>query len=931
MNSSQKLLSDLTTYLKYAKYDYILKRREDYDEIVTRYIDHLTKKYPDLKEEIIAYSGYIYDKRVLPSMRFLQFAGPAIARNQSRVYNCFSRNTSFITANGVKSFKDFVHGDNTTVLTHTGEFKKAVVKSYGKQSLNEVVFKKGRSTKKVNVTSNHRWILKDGTHTTDLRVGDVLYESPDFISDFDWDNVSIEEKIAWCYGFVYGDGTLVKNGNGEYTHSMVRLCGNDIKYLYRFEQLGFKSSSSMSLKGDVIVYTGKYLKTLPDITSENFKELKGFIIGYLDADGFKNYDPSNRRKYNGIQASGEESIDFIEKAFEVCSMYILSSDDLTSEETNYSIRPYTKRFKMNHVISKYANAMWSVSEIKRDVSLEEVWCLEVEDDHSFVLSGGLVTGNCGFMPMDNYLGFSELMFLLLGGTGIGYSVQLEDIKKLPVITHPKKERKFLIGDSIEGWADAVKHLMKAYFGLSTTKPRFDYSDIREKGARLITAGGKAPGPEPLRIALTKIESLLRQVPEGTQLRSIDVHDICCHIADAVLAGGIRRAALISLFSINDVDMMLCKHGQWWVNNPQRGRANNSVVLDRKTTTKEQFYAIWKIIEASKSGEPGIYFTNDLSYGTNPCGEISLRPFTFCNLTEINGTEINNIVDLVDTARAAAFFGTLQAGFTDFHYLREIWKTNTEKDSLIGVGITGIASSEYLLNIDNDLLAETVNKIVVKTNEETAKKININPAARTTTIKPSGTTSCVLGTSSGIHSWYEEYYIRNIQCRVKDDLYVFFTENHKDLIKIMDYDPYSAVIGIPQKAPENAVIREKETVLDQLERISKYNKHWVHPGSLSGPNTNNVSATVYVKDHEWEELISWMWDNRDTYNGLSVLPYDNGTYKDAPFQKCTKEEYNLKMQYIENHPINLKLIEEIEDNTNTSQESACFAGNCEINY
>lgn len=534
--------------------------------------------------------------------------------------------------------------------------------------------------------------------------------------------------------------------------------------------------------------------------------------------------------------------------------------------------------------------------------------------------------NCCYLPMNSLESFSELMFLLLGGTGVGYSVQFHHIRELPEILKPSKQRKFLIGDSIEGWSDAIKALMKAYFGITRYKPRFDYSDIREKGAQLVTAGGKAPGPDPLKIALTNIEALLNGKRDGDQLTSLDVHDICCYIADAVLAGGIRRAAMISLFSFDDKEMATCKYGAWWDRNPQRGRANNSAVIVRNRVKRKEFEEFWKIIKASGSGEPGISWTNDPSYGFNPCHEISLRPFSFCNLTEINAGNIKDQDDLNKRARVASFFGTLQAGFTDFHYLRPVWQNNTEKDALIGVGMTGICNGD-VLPLDLKIAANEVNK----ENERVAALIGINVAARTTTIKPSGTTSCVVGTSSGIHAWHSEYYIRNMQCAVGDDLYNYFADNHPDIIKEMDFQPGSAVIGVPMKAPTTAILRENETALEFLERVRRFNEEWVLPGHRSGPNHNNVSATVSIKEDEWDEVGHWMWINRKGYSGISVIPYDGGTYADAPFQDCSKYEYDKRMRYIRENPIVLTKIKELFDNTNLKGELACVGGACTLTY
>ena len=280
--------------------------------------------------------------------------------------------------------------------------------------------------------------------------------------------------------------------------------------------------------------------------------------------------------------------------------------------------------------------------------------------------------NCGYLPVDDWRAFGEILFLLLGGTGIGFSVQKHHVEKLPEIRKPRLDRKrrFLIGDSIEGWADAVKVLMRSYFE-GTSNIDFDFSDIRPKGATLVTSGGKAPGPEPLKICIRQIKSILNEKEDGEQLEPIEVHDIVCHIADAVLAGGIRRAALISLFSASDEEMIACKAGNWWEKPPHRARANNSASLVRHRVKKNFFMKLWDRIQNSNSGEPGIYFTNDKDWGTNPCCEIGLRPFQFCNLCEVNVSNLTSQEDLNERVEAAAFIGTLQASYTDFHYLRPI--------------------------------------------------------------------------------------------------------------------------------------------------------------------------------------------------------------------------------------------------------------------
>jgi len=531
--------------------------------------------------------------------------------------------------------------------------------------------------------------------------------------------------------------------------------------------------------------------------------------------------------------------------------------------------------------------------------------------------------NCAFLPIDDWRAFGEVMFLLLGGTGVGYSVQYDHIEKLPEIRKPNPSRlkRFLIGDSIEGWADAVKILMKSYFrGTSTI--HFDYSDIRPKGARLVTAGGKAPGPAPLRECLTKLQGILESKKDGERLTTIEVHDMVCHIADAVLAGGIRRAALISLFSADDDEMIACKSGDWWELNPQRGRANNSAVLLRSTTEKEQFLDIWKRIEASGAGEPGIYFTNNLEWGTNPCCEIALRPFQFCNLCEVNVSDIESQEDLNNRVKAASMIGTLQAGYSDFHYLREVWKRTTEKEALIGVSMTGIGSGA-ILKYDMEEAAE----LVKLENERVAKILGINSAARCTTVKPAGTTSLTLGTSSGIHAWHNDYYVRRMRIGKNEAIYTYLSIYHPELLEDCVLRPHdTAILAIPQKAPEGAILRT-ESPFDLLERVKQVTKEWIKPGHRKGNNSHNVSATVSIKDEEWGTVGEWMWENKKFYNGLSVLNYSGHTYKQAPFTDCTKEEYDELMQTLTN--LDLTKVIELTDETDLAGEVACAGGACEV--
>jgi len=532
--------------------------------------------------------------------------------------------------------------------------------------------------------------------------------------------------------------------------------------------------------------------------------------------------------------------------------------------------------------------------------------------------------NCAYLPIDHLDAFSETMFLLLGGTGVGYSVQKHHVEKLPEIRKPKpnRTRRFLVGDSIEGWADAIKVLMKSYFGENLSTPDFDFSDVRPKGAQLVTSGGKAPGPQPLKDCIHKLKGMLDAKEDGERLSSIEVHDMICHIADAVLAGGIRRAALISLFSADDNEMIACKSGAWWETNPQRGRANNSAALVRHKITKDFFMDLWKRVEASGAGEPGIYFTNDKDWGTNPCCEIALRPNQFCNLCEVNVSDIESQEDLNNRVKAAAFIGTLQAGYTDFHYLRDIWKRTTEKEALIGVSMTGIGSGVVL-----GYNMKEAAKLVKEENARVAEMIGVNKSARTTTVKPAGTTSLTLGTSSGIHAWHNDYYIRRVRVGKNEAIYQYLAMYHPELVEDEFFRPHdTAVISVPQKSPEGAILRT-ESPFQLLDRVKKITQEWVRPGHRTGSNTHNVSATISLKNEDWELAGEWMWENRDFYNGLSVLPYDGGSYIQAPFEDCTKEEYDRLFSKLSS--IDLSKVVELQDNTDLSGELACAGGACEI--
>lgn len=586
--------------------------------------------------------------------------------------------------------------------------------------------------------------------------------------------------------------------------------------------------------------------------------------------------------------------------------------------------------------------------------------------------------NCASRKLDSATAFAEVMFLLLGGSGVGISVQKRHVNKIPALKTPgDKTKKFVVSDDIQGWADCVKHLIKSYTG-GKYAYRFDFTEIRPKGTRLVTAGGKAPGPEPLRECVSQITTIFQRAiesrGEGTKLKPIEAHDIACHIANAVLAGGIRRSAMISLFDHDEDELLLCKSNfpisvtdvrtlgndkfeitfdyqnrietlevgswelgeiqksgtiPWYKLEEQRGRANNSVMLLRSETSEEYFNNLMKKVEASKAGEPGVYWTNDLELGTNPCCEISLDlNGGFCNLTEVNVSELESYEDLVQRIKDATFIGTLQAGYTDFHYLGHQWKEIAERDALLGVSMTGIGSGDVL---KYDI--ESASKEAKNENIRVAKLIGINPAKRLGTIKPSGTAALVLGTASGIHAWHNDFYLRRMRINKDEAIYKYLEMFlDEDFLQDDAFNPTrTAVLSIPIKAPTGSIIRT-ETPIELLERVKKFQIEWIRATHTDGKNTHNVSVTVSIKPDEWTSVTKWMWENKDYYNGISVLDYDGGTYPQMPFEDITDVEFerlNSKLTQLTDGYFDIKNIVEQDDNVDHKGEAACAGGACEV--
>ena len=952
-----KAISDYIHAGKYARYVSFWKRREVYLETVARVEEMHLQTYPQMEAEIRQAFDLVRAKRVLPSMRSMQFGGQAVLANNNRIYNCMGVETEFVTTQGVKKFSDFKDGDKITVLTHTGAWKPAVVKSYGMQQLFEVTIGRGRSAYTVRATRDHQWVLQDGQRTNDLSVKHKLAKAPRLVGAWEYQDANPEARYYWALGYVYGDGTLVKGREGEYVYSMVRLCGVDKeRFLERFKELGFAVSAPASFGGDAMAYTGKYLKTLPSIEKDGFENVMAFVRGYLDADGHKNENGDGPSPFNGIQATGGEAIDFIRSVFPAVGAYITREDDLTGQETNFGVRPETSRFGLVLGFGDAPSSPYSVQGIK-EAGHETVWCLEVEDDHSFVLPNGIVTGNCSFSLVDRPEVFSEALYLLLSGCGVGYSVQFDHVERLPAISYidPKKVRHHVIADTIEGWADALKALVQSY--LDGVNLEFAYHLIRDAGAPLRTSGGRAPGHLRLKDSLEHVRGVLAKA-QGRKLRPVECHRIMCHAADAVLSGGIRRSAMICLFSLDDSEMMHIKTGDWFSSEPWLANSNNSVVLKRDEVKRKQFKRIFSMTK--QWGEPGFYFTNDYDYGTNPCCEIGMNPklviteeeqaklakrdiqvtlgqvytgWGFCNLCEINAAKLTSYEDFEEAARAATLIGTLQAGYTKMPYLGWVSELLAEREALLGIGMTGMLDAPHIAC--NPEFQRRVAQKIKQWNIEYAARIGVHPAARTTCVKPSGTTSLELGSvASGHHAHHARRYIRRVTA---DELeYVFQAFKAVNPHMCVRKPDGKWVIEFPVEAPPGATVKEDLTAIQFLEMVRSTQQNWVLSGtsdSKHSPGLNhNVSNTVTVRPEEWDKVSDYLWENREYFTGVSLLASTGDKdFAFAPNEEVLTPADEARWNAIlENYrPVDYTTLVEESDATNLTGEVACAGGVCQL--
>ena len=546
--------------------------------------------------------------------------------------------------------------------------------------------------------------------------------------------------------------------------------------------------------------------------------------------------------------------------------------------------------------------------------------------------------NCAFLPVDSARSFDETMYILMCGTGVGFSVEYKYINKLPAVPEllEKSTTVITVEDSKQGWAKAYRELLALLW--SGQIPAIDVSKVRPAGARLKTMGGRSSGPQPL-INLFDFTIAKFKSATGRNLKPIECHDIMCKIGEVVVVGGVRRSAMISLSNINDIEMAQAKSGNWWEANTQRALSNNSVAYSRKPDM-EQFIAEWKSLYDSKSGERGIYNVAaaqaqaakygrrdpDIHYGTNPCSEIILRPYQFCNLSEVVLRENDTKKDIERKVELATILGTWQSTLTDFKYLRKIWKDNTEEERLLGVSLTGqfghkfMSGKEDLVSLEAFLM--TLRESARAKNKDEAGKIGIPESAAITCVKPSGTVSQLVGVSSGMHAWHSPYYIRTVRGAKGDPISTFLKEVgipvEDDVMKPND----TYVFSFPVKAPDGAIVRNDLTAIEHLNIWLVYQRAWCE---------HKPSITVSVKEDEWMEVGAWVYKHFDEVSGISFLPHSDHSYKQAPYQEVTKEEYNA---LVEKMPKDIRWEDlsfyETEDGTSTNATLACSSdGNCEL--
>ena len=616
------------------------------------------------------------------------------------------------------------------------------------------------------------------------------------------------------------------------------------------------------------------------------------------------------------------------------------------------IEEYSRRETWSETVTRYFDYLekhtkdkhnYTLSVEKRKQLEDAVLNLEIMPSMRALMTAGIALErchvaayNCSYLPVDSVRSFDECLYILMCGTGVGFSVERKYTKQLPTVSESleQSETTIVVGDSKAGWAKGYKELIHLLY--SGQIPSWDLSKLRPAGARLKTFGGRSSGPEPLDDLFTFTVNIFKGAA-GRKLKSIECHDIMCKIGSVVVVGGVRRSALISLSDLQDQEMALAKSGEWWNNEGQRALANNSVCYKEKPPIGI-FMKEWLTLYNSKSGERGIYNrqsaieksmengrrNTEYDFGTNPCSEIILRPYQFCNLTEVVVRADDKIVDLKRKIELATILGTIQSTLTDLKYLRKIWKDNTEEERLLGVSLTGIMDS-ILLNDSTDLSLPTrlhrLKETAIQVNKEFAKNLRINISTAITCVKPSGTVSQLVNSASGIHARHSAHYIRTVRGDKKDPLSKFMIDKGVPAEDDITQPENTTVFSFPVESPDNAVTRNDQSAVEQLNLWLIYQKNWCE---------HKPSVTITVKEDEWLDVGAWVYSNFDNVAGISFLPHSDHTYKQAPYQECSKKEY---LDLLKKMPKKLdwqELVDyEVEDSTRGGQELACSADACEI--
>lgn len=865
--------------------------KETWPEVVNRVVYFLSnellkmgKSPPSLWWEEIRRA--MLNMEVLPSMRVVQMAGPALERDHVGAYNCLTGDTEYVTDTGIRTLAETV-GTTQRVLTKGGIWRPATVRQFGEAPVNVITFRPGSRSrtslrKIVRATADHGWLTTRGP-VRDLQVGDEVIA-----------NGQIDEFNAheWVRGFLFGDGTVQDNC------TRARLCGMKAQYLPTFEATGARISYPESNDGDPTVSwrAGVFIecKHLPQAPSPSWMK------GYLAADGY------NAERQPTLSTTRKDAVDFIQRHAAELGVAVTGLTVWTKDSNFGARRPL---YKLG--IRPAADVVWRVLSIEPTDETVPVFCVTEPVTHTFTLAHGLTSLNCAYVALDKPSALGELLYIMMQGTGVGFSVEMTNVANWPVVQHLMGRYTtrmnedglsgfsvlapnpvFPIEDSTEGWVDAYEHGISTW--MSGWDVDFDFSKIRPAGAPLATKGGYASGPEPFRELLEFTRKII-QSAQGRKLTSFEIHRLATKAGSIVMVGGVRRAAQISLSDAYDVEMRHAKSGPFWEQYPELAMANNSAVIE----TEDQLAREWESLRNSGTGERGLFNPSgpiperrdaDYSFGTNPCGEILLRSRQFCNLSIAVARPNDTRETLARKVRIATLIGTIQSCLTKFPNLPQTWQDNCVEERLLGVDITGTMDCPLLQKTDKQTAAllTSLRDQAIEWNKQYAEQLGINPSAAVTCNKPSGNSSQLLDSSSGIHPRYARFYIRRLRIGRDTPL-----SQHLQALGI----PVSPEVGqpdlatspvwvfeLPAQAPMGAVVRSDVSALDQLEYWKMWKLNWTE---------HNPSCTIYVGEDEWDQVYEWVRANWAIIGGLSFLPRNDHIYDLAPYEEIDEMEYNKR--------------------------------------